>query len=332
MAGEENEALLKREASWGAALLRCFSYLPSTILLICFALRVEAYTPSNFSSDELSEKAEVICNAIALETKGESFRDRDGFVATLKVLATIKGKAPTEIKVRVSKGSGMDCRVVLEKGKRYRCYLNPAPQDGIYIGARDGLLDEGYAICQMTPEESDTNPPLLKEEALKIATDYLLSHHPAAQIIPDRIATRESPWFGRPQFTITFHSGKSGDSPESTIFVNADRSVDSSSWIADGAIVLAEIDSKSPNLAPFHALIGSEVRITHGSTSREAEWQVVHGMITGVDSNEIRGRFRATPHFISPHSFELKVIPLKSVISVQKLKKRSSSAQELPTP
>ncbi len=296
-----------------------------------FAPRLLARPMRSWMPDELAEKAAVICNAVpsSIRQTGEKqVSDSTHFqaaVARLKVIGVTKGdlRVGEEIEVHFS---ALDLsayprgivsppfRMGFETGKRCRVYLNPAVGHPWYVGALDGEYDDGCAVHRLDPKEADQGAPLFKPEAIKLASAYYRKVAPSAKIDPKWIEARYDIWRGD-QWVVEFWSKPPLSYPSFTsdaeIFVNEARNVDEKqSWIADG------FPFSEKELTPRR--IGASLRITQERTHGNLD--LLWGKLTGLDADEIRGRFYCS----SERDSSVAAIPRKFIRGIQVLKKSPS--------
>ncbi len=114
--------------------------------------------------------------------------------ARVKVLHTFKGTKPAEFELnydildpdeyREPMGNGPE-RILLQIGARYRFFLKPGGGKGEYVGVLQGELDDCFAVDPLWPDEKDSDSYLKKDEAIKIARDYLAVQRPGAKFEGD---------------------------------------------------------------------------------------------------------------------------------------------------
>jgi len=251
--------------------------LSFAVLCTFFAIAARADNSGEKSAiEKLNENAQIICMGTPLEvvvtdqesrlvcpwSSGSSFPVR-AVVAKVKVLGTTKGKVGPEIEIRyrdydfakmksINVTGILPSLIHLSLGKRYRLYLNPAAGHGWYVGAMKDETQSGFAVQELGPNEKDSDPPLLTDEAIQIATKYLQQKRPSFKLNPKWVIAE----FGAPpqHWRVEFFEHEFLSYPAFTygaeIIVDSDRSIDSDSWIA--------IDPPPTDLTK---LVGKYVRI-----------------------------------------------------------------------
>jgi len=161
-------------------------------LLLLFSAVGAARPVIPFFPEELEPKASLICNGTVISVEETGIKKNFSYpnispsvnvekvmLAKIKVLHVFKGQAPAEIefRYRVSTQVAIDGadHIELEKGKRYRFFLKPDDVRGGYVGVLEGNFDDNNAVEELWPHEPDDDPWLTKDEAIKIALDYLKS-------------------------------------------------------------------------------------------------------------------------------------------------------------
>jgi hypothetical protein len=161
----------------------------------------------------MNSQAKVICNGtvISIEEAGriQNYTYSDAkfmppcsmivFRVRVKVLHLLKGQAPSEIEFRyknmdyTKSAAIMDgpIEIHLRVNERYRFYLKPIEKDGSYVTIFDGRLDD-YSIEALTPSEADDSPGLARDEAIKIARNYIKAKEPGTKFDWDQATAASS--------------------------------------------------------------------------------------------------------------------------------------------
>jgi len=307
--------------------------------------QAEARPVQQWLPDQLTDKAQIVCNGIPVKV---TITDQKGQIqlltnapdpirivsATIKVLGTIKGHVNPEIEIHYPnlddealRAKGINGvingpqQIYLQTGQRYRFYLNPVPGHTWYVGALNGEFDDGFAVQELGAKESDADTPLLKDEAVKIATDYLLRQHPwfgqeFKAVLPKNFSA------SRPlQWTVVFYPKVPKVYPDWTsgaeIVINADRSIDADSWIS----------ARPPVTVPNPSMLNQVVRVTYmvhataiqrpdGTTFYTGEMKVARGTLEKIEKGTI------TVHLTKPddrYKLDRDVIFIQDIKSIDLL-------------
>jgi hypothetical protein len=165
---------------------------------------VRAYLP-----EELEPMATLICNGAVLSVEQMELKDYSypgvgppvihewRMRARIKVLHVFKGDAPAEIELRYTTwipdqlmGNNPE-HIALQKGERYRFFLKPDGRNAGFVGVLDGAIDDGFAVELLSANDPDDSSYLRKEQAIKIALDYIRSSRPTETF--DQSRTRVTP-------------------------------------------------------------------------------------------------------------------------------------------
>lgn len=146
-----------------------------------------------FLPEDMEPLSALLCNGTVLSVETTYPREviNDGIfgpevvmVAKIKILHVFKGDAPEQIEFqyRVSDlpipdryMATLPTHPYLKEGERYRFFLNPGKTPGSYVGVLDAKTDDGYDVEKLCQAEADDSSYLKKDEAIKIARDYLHS-------------------------------------------------------------------------------------------------------------------------------------------------------------
>jgi len=234
------------------------------------------------TTDALVEQAPIICNGRVIEIlntleKGTAVLPHyeknfsipvEYWNAKIKVLSTFKGKVPDEIELRFPEidqhpsWRGLmpikngPCQISLQLNKRYRFYLKPGPGQKWYVSVLDGDFDDAFSVQPLEDKEPDDSPSFLKDEAIKLATDYVKKFKPSAKVSEWSIEPRlwASGWIVEfwwpPVFIHDFD-------PSAEIKIDGNRDINPQSW---NSVVsrLSVKDLKAAN-------IGQEYRVYFNS-------------------------------------------------------------------
>ncbi len=206
--------------------------------------------------------------------------------AKIKVLSTFKGKVPDEIELRfpqIDQHPLNDKTTIISDGPiqislkpkgRYRFFLEAVPGQKWYVGVVDGDFDDGYAVQPLEDKESDDSPLFLKEEALKLATDYVRLLKPNAKVSEWSIEASES---GLSRWNVTFWWPPAhihDFDPSAEIGIEGNRDIDPRSWVSDGTPLSVS------NLKPGD--VGREYRVYFNAGLRDSFY----------DTSTLRGHFK----------------------------------------
>ena len=150
--------------------------------------------------------------------------------ARVQVLHTFKGTAPVEIifRYRVPQPSAFlvnsPIHLRLEKGERYRFFLQPGSKKNEFLGVLDGRIDDGFGVQLLCPDEADDSPLLGTSEAVRIALDYLHGKKPGVQY--DGALASVWPEPGGLVDEVTVAASNNSGAEEATVAVFRDRTVD----------------------------------------------------------------------------------------------------------
>ncbi len=184
--------------------------------------------------EELEPKADLICNGSVVSisqmkpagepsVSGAKGRDEVMMEARIKILHVFKGKASSEILFRYPQSDRFMpwalLHVSLERGQRYRFFLNSGKVGEPYVGvlAKDG--DDCFEVQKLLPDEPDQSPFLTKKEVIPLVRKFLADKKgltlPDDQDFSCWVCAYDSFW------QVTFPEGS--DIPRVT--VSGDRSV-----------------------------------------------------------------------------------------------------------
>ncbi len=270
------------------------------LLLLCSMPGVEARLVRFWSPDELAAKAQIICNGIPVKvtvTDQKSQIPESGnnslpvriVVATIKVLSTFKGKVGSEIELRFPAldFSALPGHVILDGpeqidltvGQRYRFFLNPAADHSWYVSALEGNQDDRSAVEPLDLHESDTNPPLFKDEATRLATDYLLQHHPFFGSDFKWVIPTFDSLVASPHWNVEFYPNGlryPAFTYGALVVVDANRSIDSDSYISTAP----PASTPDPNMLNMPVIVNwwqhspSSVTISRGVLEKIADQSI----------------------------------------------------------
>jgi hypothetical protein len=168
----------------------------SVILLFFWPIVCEARPVRVWLPEELEAKASLVCNGTVIAIAESGIKKDFPYPnvspptsheivlwAKIKVLHVFKGQAPAEIELRylvLQPTSALmiidgPMHIDLQKGSRYRFFLKPDVARGEYVGVLDGEMDDNFAVEELSLGEPDDSPYLHKEEAIKVARDFLKS-------------------------------------------------------------------------------------------------------------------------------------------------------------
>jgi len=277
------------------------AFFSTSLALVAFAYGAAAGRVQVVTPDELMTRASVVVNAIPLQIaptgehgrKGDSEAPTRLVLAHLKVIGVVKGSAPGEIELRYPvldidafRGALINspADIALETGRRYRFYLREAPGQGAYVGALDGEIDDAGAVEPLDDREADAAGPLLREDAMKHASDYVKSSMPAADFSRLQVETRYRRL--EPCWSFTFYFGDPAAYPsgasDAEIVIAGDGSIDARSWVAQGIYRSAEQIDESK--------VGRAVRLIlqpPRAADPAAPTETVSGRINAVDADTI---------------------------------------------
>jgi len=314
-------------------------------LLLANAHFAQARLMYAWTSDELAEKAGIVCNGLVTDisvssesrpVKYESVipdtHQMKTVTAKIKVLSKFKGDVPEEIEIRYPKEDtnisiNRPSQIDLQSGKRYRFHLKSVPGQPYYVSFLDGKFDDAPSVELLADNERDDNPPLFRKEAIELAKQSLAGKLPD---FSEEVALYNSFWRSPPQWQIMFYGKERSTYPQTAsdakIYVNvSDRKVDARSWYSK--------ESPGKRTIPDEDDIGKEVIIfllrksEHGERS-----QTYIGVIEKITADEISGEFADANTF--PATRRPMTIVSKYIQSIQRIyriaeeEKRSENAQE----
>lgn len=312
------------------------------ILLWVFLL-VLSYVPPTaarpvriYDAQTLAESAEIICNGIPVKIEkteekievkfyGGKSTPRNVVVATIRVIGKFKGEVPAEIEFRYTVPLPDDRLVIngpdhigLELNTRYRFYLKrPDPASQYYVGVLHGNFDDGPAVEALLADESDTQPPLLKADALAIASKYLVSALPDYQFRPEWTVTSAKGY----DWEVLFYSKEPRDYPASTndakVVVTRRGVIGADTYITTGAPKEGKLTAKK---WVGRKVIMNANKVTRtkvaGQTLRSVEFLQLRGGIQELSSREIVGFFSKRNGKGAPFSLR---IPQVDILTVQEI-------------
>jgi hypothetical protein len=192
---------------------------------------------------QMEMNASVICNGIveSVDPTGRKFRFHDavtnpdtfmtGMRARIKLLHAFKGNPPSEFVLFYDvldeskyPGGGIADgpeRIFLQKGTRFRFFLKPDNKPGAYRNILDGAVDDAFAVERLEPHEANDHSYLKREEAIKIARNYILSIVPKATFDGTTVANRD-----QEGWSVFMRQDNTPSSPYSWIAVRGDGTVD----------------------------------------------------------------------------------------------------------
>lgn len=181
--------------------------LPIAAAFLLGAAIAAARPVKMWTIDELAARSAVVANGLVLNVSPDGPAPpkrllsntpvpQQAFRAQVKILAAFQGQPAAAIAVRYNATDMEKARMImngpreifLEKGKRYRFYLNPAPDGDGYVGALAGEFDDGSAVQALAPGVADDAKPVTLERAVEIARAYVAAHWPAGRPIPEHTA------------------------------------------------------------------------------------------------------------------------------------------------
>jgi hypothetical protein len=306
------------------------------------------------SPDTLFADADVVCNAEATTVTITNKPVELGFfhhrlaVAHLKVLSVFKGSTGREIDVSypVSSEGGVTppIHIRMTAGNRYRLYLKHAGDREQYVSAANGEIDDWFAVEQLSAKEANNSPPLLRAEAVKIATKYVSDQRTPVEI--DWVKTCAYP--GDLCFGIrylTWRVSFSRHQPDGLVEQEEKEEVVESGSQAAPIVTSTSAHSQAPKAEePWDDGLQAEVFVSADGTLLDESWvssseripvdqicemhvgklvriirkksedSVCFGKISSLDSKELHGEFRYKCSQARSYS-----LPLNEIASIQLL-------------
>lgn len=225
----------------------------SVSLLFLFTVSCAARPVRPWLPEELEPRADLICNGTVISVEDTGIKMNSSYpnvsppslpemvvLAKIKVLHVFKGKAPAVIEFRcrvlqpkTEIGDGPE-HVDLGKGLRYRFFLKPDKTGDGYVGVLDGNIDDNYAVEFLCPNESDDSPYLQKDEAIKLALDYLHAKIPGETFEPSRTRVNCNPeGSGGASWCVMFSNTADARSNYSYVTVRGDHTIDEKYSVMD---------------------------------------------------------------------------------------------------
>jgi len=207
----------------------------------CAARPVRDWLP-----EELEPQASLICNGTVISVEETGIRMNSTYpgvspssmpemvmLAKIKVFHVFKGDAPKEIEFRYrvpqpnsEMGDGPE-HVWLAKGFRCRFFLKPDKEHKGYVEVLDGTIDDNYAVELLCTGEKDDGSYLRKDDAIKLALDYIRVKRPDETFDLSRASVNPNPeGRGGASWCVTLHNTSDARSQYSYVTVRGDRTID----------------------------------------------------------------------------------------------------------
>ncbi len=214
----------------------------------------EARKMSYLTPEEMQMASSLVCNGTveSITDTGSTIDTQYGrekiLQARLKVLHVFKGHAGGEITIRyraqmpeVLNFNGPTF-ISLETGCRYRFFLIPSDGPNVYLDVMWHTPDESFAVQALGADEPDDSAFISRDEAIRIATDYVHSKHPDEVIDPKRASVLTGPvWASNTMpplsrgtiYAVELYTAHDAWGNPSKLTIRGDRTVDPASVSLD---------------------------------------------------------------------------------------------------